>query len=184
MIEQYALSLDTLEPSGDAGSNVYIWAAGESEGYGIGAAIGAKLAAPDRPVVGLVGDGSMYYADSGLWTAAHHGIPLLYIIPNNEAYGVVATSFGRAGGHMRQTGEYDGVVLDNIDPVKVAEGFGVEGMHVQDEARVEEAIDYGLELVQREERAFLLNVHLPRGLPRGARAATPFNLKGSLSEAP
>ena len=183
MIEQYAVSVDTIGDSGEAGNNVYIWAAGGSEGYGIGASIGTKLAAPERPVVGLVGDGSMYYADSGLWTAAHHGIPLLYVIPNNEAYGVVAGFFGQAGGNMKQSGEYGGVVLDNIDPVKVAEGFGVEGIEVQDEARVEEAIDHGLDVVEREGRAFVLNVRLPRGLPKGGRAATPYSFKESMSKA-
>ena len=183
MIEQYALQLDNLGDSGEPGNNVYIWAAGGSEGYGIGAGIGLKLAAPERPVVGLVGDGSVYYADSGLWTAAHHGIPLLYVIPNNEAYGVVAHFFEEAGGYMKQSGEFGGVVLDKIDVVKVGEGFGVEGMHVQDEARVEEAIDHGLEVVQKEQRPFLLNVHLPRGVPRGARAATPFSLKDSMPSA-
>ena len=181
MIEQYALSPYTLDSSSDAGSNVYIWAAGGSEGYGIGAAMGVKLAAPERPVVGLVGDGSMYYADSGLWTAAHHGIPLLYVIPNNEAYGIVATSWELAGGHMKQSGEFDGVVLDKIDPVKISEGFGVEGVRVDDEARVEEAIDHGLEIVERENRPFLLDVRLPRGLPKGARAATPYSLSDSMS---
>ena len=183
MIEQYALSVDTLADSGEAGNNVYIWAAGGSEGYGIGAAIGIKLAAPERPVVGLVGDGSMYYADSGLWTTAHHGIPLLYVIPNNEAYGTVADSFAKAGGYMKQSGEYGGVVLDKIDPVKLAEGFGVEGIHVQDEDRVQEAIDHGLEVVQTEQRPFLLNVHLPRGLPRGGHAATPYSFKDTMSKA-
>ena len=181
MIEQYALQLDNVGDSGGPGNNVYIWAAGGSEGYGIGAGIGLKLAAPERPVVGLVGDGSVYYADSGLWTAAHHGIPLLYVIPNNEAYGVVAHFFEEAGGYMKQSGEFGGVVLDKIDPVKVGEGFGVEGMHVQDEARVEEAIDHGLEVVQKEQRPFLLDVRLPRGVPQGGRAATPFNLKDSMA---
>ena len=180
MIEQYAVSIDTIGDSGEAGNNVYIWAAGGSEGYGIGASIGTKLAAPERPVVGLVGDGSMYYADSGLWTAAHHGVPLLYVIPNNEAYGVVAGFFGQAGGNMKQSGVYGGVVLDNIDPIKVAEGFGVEGMEVQDEATVEEAIDHGLDIVEREGRAFVLNVRLPRGLPQGGRAATPYNFKEAM----
>ena len=181
MIEQYALQLDNLGDSGGPGNNVYIWAAGGSEGYGIGGGIGLKLAAPERPVVGLVGDGSVYYADSGLWTAAHHGIPLLYVIPNNEAYGVVAHFFEEAGGYMKQSGEFGGVVLDKIDPVKVGEGFGVEGMHVQDEARVEEAIDHGLEVVQKEQRPFLLDVRLPRGVPQGGRAATPFSLKDSMA---
>ena len=183
MIEQFVTPLDILSDSGEAGSNVYIRPAGGSEGYGVGGAIGLKLAAPDRPVVGLVGDGSMYYADSGMWTAAHHGIPLLYVISNNEAYGIVARRFGAADGHMKQSGEFSGVVLDKIDPVKVADGFGVEGMHVQDEAHVQEAIDQGLKVVQEEQRPFLLNVHLPRGLPQGGRRATPFSFRDSMPKA-
>jgi thiamine pyrophosphate-dependent acetolactate synthase large subunit-like protein len=175
-IEQFALPLDALGGSDDVGNNVYIKPAGGSEGYGMGGAIGAKLATPDQTVVGLVGDGSMYYADAALWTAAHHRVPVLYVIPNNQGYGIVASSFARAGGRMTQTGEYAGVVLDGIDPVKVAEGYGVEGMHVQDEARVAEAVSYGLEVVEREKRPFLLDVRVPVGLPQSGRAAAPFHL--------
>ena len=174
--EQFAAPWDCLQVNDDTGKNVYIRAGGGSEGYGIGAAVGTKLAAPDQPVVGLVGDGSMYYADSGMWTAAHHGIPVLYIISNNGAYGIVANSFGQAGGQMNDTGEYAGVVLSGINPVKIAEGFGVEGMHVQDESKIGDAITHGLEVVENEQRPFLLNVHLPLGLPPGGRAATPFTL--------
>ena len=175
-VEQFALPLDTLGGGDTPGNNVYIRAAGGSEGYGIGAAVGAKLASPDRPVVGLVGDGSMFYADSGIWTAAHHSIPLLYVIPNNQAYGIVASSFERAGTRMKDTGDYAGVVLDGIDPVKIAEGFGVEGMHLQDESKSSETIAHALDVVERENRPFLLNVHLPVGLPQGGRAAAPFRM--------
>ena len=118
----------------------------------------------------------MFYADSGLWTAAHHDIPVLYVIANNQSYGIVAGAFERSGGVMSQTGEYAGVVLDGIDPIKIASGFGVEGMHVRDESRLTEAITRGLEVVEGEGRPFLLNVHLPLGLPKGGRAATPFHL--------
>ena len=175
-IEQFAVTQDILENSGDAGNNEYIRPAGGSEGYGMGAAIGAKLGAPDKPVVGLVGDGSLYYADSALWTAASHAIPVLYVIPNNGAYGVVAGAFGDAEGHMKQSGEYRGVVLDNIDPVKLADSFGVEGMHVYDESRVSDAIEHGLKTVDNEKRPFLLNVHLPLGLPEGGRPGAPYDL--------
>ena len=142
----------------------------------MGGAVGAKLAAPDQPVVELVGDGSMYYADSALWTTAHHRVPVLYVIPNNQGYGIVAKSFWLAGGRMAQTGEYAGVVLDGIDPVKIAEGYGVEAMHVRDESMVAEAIAHGLEVVEKEKRPFLLNVDVPIGLPQGGRAAMPFHL--------
>ena len=175
-IEQFAVPLDCVNSSDDTGNNVYIRPAGGSEGYGIGAAVGAKLAAPDRPVVGLVGDGSLYYADSGLWTAAHHNIPVLYIIPNNQAYGVVANAFGLAGGQMKQTGVYEGVLLDGIDPVKIAEGFGVEAMDVQEESKIGDAIAHGLKVTEKEGRPYLLNVHVPVGLPQGGRASKPFKL--------
>ena len=75
---------------------------------------------------------------------------------------------------MKETGEYPGVVLDGIDPVKIAEGFGVEGMQVDEESDLEGAIARGLDVVEGEERPFLLDVRLPLGLPEGGRAATPF----------
>ena len=177
-IEQFAVAQDILANTGGAGNNEYIRPAGGSEGYGVGMAIGAKLGAPDKPVVGLVGDGSLYYSDSALWTAASHGIPVLYCISNNGAYGIVASSFANANANMKETGEYRGVVLDNIDPVKLAEGFGVEAMDATDEAAIGDAIEYGLRIVEDEKRPFLLNVHLPLGLPEGGRPGQIYSLSG------
>ena len=180
-IEQFAVAQDILENTGDAGNNEYIRPAGGSEGYGMGAAIGTKLGAPDKPVVGLVGDGSLYYSDSALWTAASHSIPVLYVISNNGAYGIVASSFAGANANMKRTGEYRGVVLDNIDPVKLAESFGVEGMHATDESKIADAVEHGLKTVEEEKRPFLLNVHLPLGLPEGGRPGAPYSLKDDLN---
>ena len=174
--EQFAAPLDCVQPKPDGGSNVYVRPASGSEGYGIGAAIGAKLAAPDRPVVGLVGDGSMYYADSGLWTAAHHRIPALYLIANNGSYGIVAGAFSRAEGVMSRSGEYAGVRLDGIDPVSISRGFGVEAERVDDESAIEGAIERGLSVAEAERRPYLIDVVLPTGLPAGGRAAKPFQL--------
>ena len=174
--EQFAVPLDCLLACENGGRNVFIRPAGGSEGYGIGAAIGAKLASPDKPVVGLVGDGSLYYADSGLWTAVHHRIPVLYVIPNNNAYGIVANAFRGAEAHMKDTGVYGGVVLDGIDPVKIAEGFGLEGMRVDQESRLEDAITRGLEVTEKEKRPYLLDVQLPLGLPAGGKPGKPFRL--------
>ena len=179
-IEQFAVAQDILANNDDAGRNQYIRPAGGSEGYGVGMAIGAKLGAPDAPVVGLVGDGSLYYSDHALWTAASHGVPVLYVISNNGAYGIVASSFANANANMRETGEYRGVVLDGIDPVKLAEGFGVEAMDATDEATIGDAIEHGLGVVEREKRPFLLNVHLPLGLPDGGRPGEIYNMSAEL----
>ena len=179
-IEQFAVAQDILANNDDAGRNQYIRPAGGSEGYGVGMAIGAKLGAPDTPVVGLVGDGSLYYSDHALWTAASHGVPVLYVISNNGAYGIVANSFANANANMRETGEYRGVVLDGIDPVKLAEGFGVEAMDATDEANIGDAIEHGLGVVEREKRPFLLNVHLPLGLPEGGRPGEIYNMSADL----
>ncbi len=127
-------------------------------------------------MVGLVGDGSLFYADSGLWTTVHHGIPVLYVIPNNQAYGIVANYFGLAQGTMQQQSQYAGVVLDGIDPVKIAAGFGMEGMQVQEEAGLDAALGQALKVVEEEQRPFLLDVRLPTGIPQDGRAAGPFRL--------
>ena len=180
-IEQFAVAQDILENTGDAGNNEYIRPAGGSEGYGMGAAIGAKLGAPGKPVVGLVGDGSLYYSDSALWTAASHSIPVLYVISNNGAYGIVAGAFGGADADMKRTGEYRGVVLDNIDPVKLSESFGVEALDATDESSIANAIEHGLKTVEEEKRPFLLNVHLPIGLPEGGRPKAPYSFSDDVS---
>ena len=58
-------------------------------GWGLGCAIGAKLAWPDRPVLGLIGEGSALYGIQGLWTAARYKIPVTFVICNNAQYQIL-----------------------------------------------------------------------------------------------
>ena len=174
--EQFAIQLECIEAVDGGGVNTHLRRPGESEGWGMAAAAGAKVAAPHTPVIGLVGDGSVYYADSVFWTAVTHGIPVLYIIPNNAAYGIVATLFAAAGGVMRETGQFAGVGLEGIDPLGLARSYGLEGERVDDESEVAGAIARGLAIVEDEERPYVLDVRLPSGLPEGASAAEPFRL--------
>ena len=74
MVEQYAVPLDFMDSAHEPDTIKAYRAGGASEGWGVGATVGTKLGAPSEPVIGLVGDGSYYYSDSGLWTAAHHGV--------------------------------------------------------------------------------------------------------------
>ena len=175
--EQFAARYDAVSPGLSDQNNILMKGAGGSEGWGVGAGIGAKLAAGDAPVIGLVGDGSLYYADSGLWTAVHHNIPLLYVIPNNGAYGIVAGFFGQSGGRMSDTGNYQGVVLDGIDPVKIADAFGMDGERVDGEEKLNESIERGLDIVTKQNRPYLLDVRLPLGLPEGGVADQQYRMK-------
>ena len=59
---------------------------GGAIGWGMGSTLGIKLAHPDRPVVGILGDGSAMMTVQGLWTAANSNIPAVYVICNNRSY--------------------------------------------------------------------------------------------------
>ena len=66
-------------------------------------------------------------------------------------------------------------------PAKIAEGFGVEASNVTNETTVAESIATGMDIVQRENRPYLLNVHLPMGLPQGGRPGSRYNMSDSIS---
>lgn len=58
-------------------------------GFGLPAAIGVRLARPDRPVVAVLGDGSTLYAVQALWSAAHYGVGVLVIVLANGRYAIM-----------------------------------------------------------------------------------------------
>ena len=58
-------------------------------GWGLPASVGVSLANPDRPVVCFSGDGSAMYSIQALWTAAHHKLPLTFVIANNGGYRII-----------------------------------------------------------------------------------------------
>jgi benzoylformate decarboxylase len=103
-------------------------------GQGLPGGMGVKLANPDRPVVAIVGDGSAMYTVQSLWTAAHHGIPVVYIILNNQSYRILKFNMNRYRNAMQlEPGRpYPG--MDFADPpldfVQMARGMGVAGKRV------------------------------------------------------
>ena len=99
-------------------------------GFGAPAALGAKLAHPDRVVVSLVGDGGFGQNPSVLATAAEQGIAAIWVIMNNVAYGTIAglemahygTTFGTV---FRRDGE-----PYSPDFAAIARGYGIEGVRI------------------------------------------------------
>ena len=97
-------------------------------GWGLPAAIGVKLALPDRPVLALIGDGSAMFNCQALWTAAHENLAVIFLILNNGAYRILKQRVNALRGHAAQTGRYVGMDLDKppIDFTALARSMGVQ----------------------------------------------------------
>ncbi len=96
-------------------------------GWGLPAAIGVKLALPDRPVVALIGDGSALYTIQALWTSAHYRIPVIFVILNNTSYRILKQRLHALRGLAEQVDTYVGMELLDpaIDFVGLSRSFGV-----------------------------------------------------------
>ena len=96
-------------------------------GWGLPAAIGVKLALPERPVVALVGDGSAMYTCQALWTAAHERIAVVFVILNNTSYRILKQRLTVQRGLAAQVDRFVGMELLDpaIDYVGLARSLGV-----------------------------------------------------------
>jgi benzoylformate decarboxylase len=96
-------------------------------GWGIPAALGIKVALPDRPVVGLIGDGSAMYSFQGLWTAARYGLAVVFVICNNRGYRILKERTHALGGFSAKSGSYVGMDLEQpyIDFISLSRSLGV-----------------------------------------------------------
>jgi thiamine pyrophosphate-dependent acetolactate synthase large subunit-like protein len=132
---------------------------GHSLGWGLGASIGAAIAAPKRPVVCSIGDGSVMYSSSAFWTMARYSVPVLTVVWNNHNYQTVRHAYSRYRGKMEQTGHYAGMHLGNpeIDFVKLAESQGVSGEKVTKGADLEAALKRGTRAA-RDGKPYLVDV--------------------------
>jgi benzoylformate decarboxylase len=118
----------------------YFGLRGGGIGWGLPAAIGAKIALPDRPVVGLIGDGSAMYTIQALWTAAHYRIPVVIVILNNTSYRILKQRLHAFRGHAEQVDTYVGMELTDpaVDFVGLARSLGVDAARA---GTVKEATD-------------------------------------------
>ncbi len=96
-------------------------------GWGLPAALGVKLALPDRPVLALVGDGSAMYTCQALWTAAHERIAAVFVIFNNTSYRILKQRLNAQRGLAAQVDRFVGMELTDpaIDYVGLARSLGI-----------------------------------------------------------
>ena len=144
-------------------------AGGYGIGYGAPAAVGAALANRKygRLTVNIQTDGDLMYAPGVLWTAAHHGIPLLTIMHNNRAYHQevmqVQIMADRHSRGVANCGTGTTITAPNIDYAKLAQSMGVWGEGpISDPKDLGPAIRRALDVVKRGEPAMLDVVTQPR----------------------
>ena len=94
-------------------------------GFALPAAIGLRMARPDRPVVTVVGDGSSLYQIQALWSAAAYGVGVLFIVMRNGGYAIMNRLAERTGA--------DGPwpALDAIDIAAMARAQGCEARRIE-----------------------------------------------------
>jgi acetolactate synthase-1/2/3 large subunit len=111
-----------------------------SMGYGLPAAIAAKLAYPTRPVVNFQGDGCFMMTGQELATAVQYALPIVTIIANNGAYGTI-----RAHQERAYPNRVVGTTLVNPDFAAYARSFGADGLTVGDTREFAPAFAQALE---------------------------------------
>src|SRR5437773_1116262 len=151
------------------GHNAMTWtrSGGGSLGFGVGAAIGAKIAVGrDKPVILHLGDGALGYSAMGFWTIARYNAAMLIVVSNNDSYQVVRHNWARQmpDSKMVRDGKYPGLILSSpmVDYVGLARSQGVEGEAVTKVKDLDVALRRGLDRVTRENRPYLIDVSVAR----------------------
>ena len=107
---------------------------GSALGWGVGAAVGVKIAQPDKQVISLQGDGGFLFGGQpmALWTMSRYQIPVITVIYNNRSYNETRGRAFAEGGRQAQTGKDMLSYLGDpdVDFVKLASAFGVPGEQV------------------------------------------------------
>jgi benzoylformate decarboxylase len=166
MVQESSTARTTLLPFGHQGMG-WTRSGGGSLGFGVGAAIGAKIAVGrERPVVLHLGDGALTYSAAGFWTMARYNTAILTIVSNNETYQVVRTNWAREvpDSKMVRDGRYPGLYLGApaTDYVALARSQGVEGESVTTVKDLEPALRRGVDRITRENRPYLIDVTVAR----------------------
>ncbi|NLZ54727.1 MAG: biosynthetic-type acetolactate synthase large subunit [Thermoanaerobacteraceae bacterium] len=112
-------------------------------GFGLPAALGAKLGRPEKPVFNIAGDGSFEMNCHELITAARYNIPVITVVFNNRSLGMV-----RQWQELFFDERYSHVHLDEVDTdyVKLAEACGVKGYGVTEKSDLPKAIKQAMEI--------------------------------------
>jgi len=163
VVNEYPLRVDCA-PREKPGTYFSLGSAG-GLGWSVGAALGVKLARPERLVVAVAGDGAYVFANPTAchWASEVHKLPILTIVFNNALYGAVrgATLSMYDGGNTSDSKGRFLAELPATEYEKLVEANGGYGERVEDPAELPKALKRAIKAVQKEQRQALLNVITP-----------------------
>jgi acetolactate synthase-1/2/3 large subunit len=107
-------------------------------GWGIGGAMGARLAFPDRPIVLLSGDGAFTFNVADLECAVRQKLPFVAIVADDQSWGITLS------GHLKEFGKPIASALGPISFVKLAESLGARGVTAATPQSIAAELDRGL----------------------------------------
>ena len=128
-------------------------------GFGVSGILGAKLAAPERPCVAIVGDGGFTMTPHVLCTAVEYNIPAVWVVWNNFAWGAIRDiQYGLFEGREVGTAFYKGADGKPYNPdfAALARAHGVEGTTVTNSEDFKGALEHAV----KQEKPWLLDVHV------------------------
>jgi len=173
LLDERSLVLDDTLPTARvrdyltcAAPGSYFANPGSSGGWAPGAALGAKLAAPERDIIALTGDGFYMFGTPApaLWAGAHHDAPFMVVVYTNRSYTTgtsrIVGSYG-PDSYAARAGFEGGYFDPPIDFAKEAEAAGAYGETVRDPAEMGPALRRGLAQIRNGKPA-VISVWLKR----------------------
>jgi len=133
----------------------YYFSAGGGLGFGLPAAVGVQLAQPDRPVVCVIGEGSVQYAVSAFWSAVAYDVPVTFLVLRNSEYAIL-----KWFAEVESVAGAPGLDLPALDVAAVAAGYGVSTQVASGRDEVRDALAKAL----ASSRPELVEVPVARGM--------------------
>jgi benzoylformate decarboxylase len=113
----------------------WFFGAGGGLGFGLPAAVGVQMAQPERPVVCVIGEGSVQYAVQAFWTAAAYDVPLTVLVLRNEEYAILKWFAG-----LEQVTGAPGLDLPKLESAQLAQSYGVSARQTSGIGETREAL--------------------------------------------
>jgi benzoylformate decarboxylase len=123
-------------------------------GWGLSAAIGLRMALPERPVVAVLGDGSTLFGLQGLWSAATYDVGALFVVLKNGGYRIMDQLAAKAGG----TGAWP--EFADVDISALARGLGCYARRIRTKADLDDAFDSALPSLRERSAPMLLEIEV------------------------